>query len=147
MKISCNMHSLSLQWKSSESEPLQVKDRTTLDPEWTKQGRIKLKKTEALLPIIDTLLTCARQNIALRGHREDEDIRGCSEPTVNDRNFRALLRYRMRGGDIALFNHVTGQLQMLRTCLRRSRTNYSSLLPTLFDKKYRNEFVRQAAGH
>ena len=67
------------------------------------------KNREALLPIIDTLLTCARQNIALRGHRgEDETIVGCSEPAENDGNFRALLRYRMRGGDVALCNHLTG---------------------------------------
>ena len=51
------------------------------------------KNREALLLIIDTLLTCARQNIALRGHREeDEALVGCSEPAENDGNFRALLR-------------------------------------------------------
>lgn len=61
------------------------------------------------MPIIDTLLTCALQNIALRGHRgENEGISGCSESTVNDGNFRALLRFRMRGSDVALLNHVTG---------------------------------------
>jgi len=67
------------------------------------------KNREALLPIIDTLLMCARQNIALRGHRgEDKAIVGCFEPAENDGNFRALLRYRMRGGDVALCNHLTG---------------------------------------
>jgi len=63
------------------------------------------KNREALLPIIDTL----RQNIALRGHRgEDTALVGCSEPAENDGNFRALLRYRIRGGDVALCNHLTG---------------------------------------
>jgi hypothetical protein len=52
---------------------------------------------------------CARQNIALRGHRgEDEAIVGCSEPAANNGNFRPILRYRMRGGDVALLNHVIG---------------------------------------
>ena len=53
------------------------------------------------------MLTCARQNIALRGHR-GEAFEGCSEPAQNDGNFRALLRYRMCGGDVALCNHLTG---------------------------------------
>ena len=96
------MHSLSLQWTSSKSEPLQAKDSTTSDPGWTGQGRLKGGLTA-------TLLTCARQNIALRGHRaEDESFVGCSEPAENDGNFRALLRYRMRGGDVALCTHLTG---------------------------------------
>jgi len=56
------------------------------------------KNREALLPIIDTLLTCARQNIAIRGHRgEEKDIRADTpDPKENDGNFRALLRYHIR---------------------------------------------------
>ena len=47
-----------------------------------------------LKPIIDTILICSRQNIALRGHRGEL---GCidpnKEPAMNDGNFRALLRF------------------------------------------------------
>jgi len=81
--------------------------RSRLDK--ARQAQVQ-KNREALLPIIDTLLTCARQNIALCGHRgEDEALVGCSEPAENDGNFRALLRYRMHGGDVApLCNHLAG---------------------------------------
>ena len=59
-----------------------------------------------LVPIIDTILTCGRQNIALRGNREEGavDSKGI-EPKSNDGNFRSLLRYRIRGGDKELIRH------------------------------------------
>lgn len=61
-----------------------------------------------LRPIVDTLLTCAHQNIALRGHRGESkrmDAEG-KEEEVNDGNFRALLRYRIRSGDASLKCHI-----------------------------------------
>ena len=61
----------------------------------------------ALVLIIDTLLTCARQNIALRGHRDDGPVDSTGEePMHNDGNFRALLRLRVRAGDTALKEHL-----------------------------------------
>ena len=50
---------------------------------------------------------CARQNNALRGHRDDGpvDLTG-EEPKHNDGNFRALLRLRIRGGDTDLKDHL-----------------------------------------
>ena len=46
--------------------------------------------------------------MALRGHRgESENISvNGEEPPTNDGNFRALLRYRLRGGDQQLKEHV-----------------------------------------
>ena len=63
-----------------------------------------LRNRSYLLSIADTVLMCARQNIALRGHRNEV---GCVsvngvEPEENDGNFRAILRYRFRGGVITL---------------------------------------------
>lgn len=61
----------------------------------------------ALVPICDAILTCARQNLGFRGHRDDGPI--CTdgmEPTENDGNLRALLRFRMRGGDPILKKHL-----------------------------------------
>ena len=57
------------------------------------------RNRSALVPIIDTLFTCARRNIALRGHHDDgsADSTG-EEPQDNDGNFRALLRLRIWGG-------------------------------------------------
>ena len=61
-----------------------------------------------LVPIIDTILTCARQNIAFRGHRGEVGSVSASgmEPLNNDGNFHALLRYRIRGGDTVLQKHA-----------------------------------------
>ena len=59
-----------------------------------------------MVPIIDTILTCGQQNIALRGNREEGavDSKGI-EPKSNDGNFRSLLRYRIRGGNNELKRH------------------------------------------
>eukprot|EP00795_Rhopilema_esculentum_P014982 gene14981-biopygen873 len=71
-----------------------------------RQKEIERNRT-ALVPIIDTLLTCARQNIALRGHRDDGPVDSTGmEPKHNDGNFRALLRLRVRGGDTNLKDHL-----------------------------------------
>ncbi|XP_043215486.1 uncharacterized protein LOC122378457 [Amphibalanus amphitrite] len=60
---------------------------------------------KALLPIIDIVLTCGRQNIALRGHRDDGRITE-SEPPDNDGNFRSLVRLLVRHGDGILKEHL-----------------------------------------
>ena len=67
-----------------------------------------LRNRSYLLSIADTVLKWARHNIALRGHRNEV---GCVsvngvEPEENDGNFRALLRYRIRGGDNQLASSV-----------------------------------------
>ena len=72
-----------------------------------------LRNRSYLLSIADTILMCARQNIALRGHRNEV---GCVsvndvEPEENDGNFRALLRYRIRGGDNQLASFVKNAKQ------------------------------------
>ena len=66
-----------------------------------------LKNRAALRSIIETILLCGRQNIALRGHRDDGPVStDGSEPDVNDGNFRSLLRFRVRAGDEALKEHL-----------------------------------------
>ena len=85
----------------------------------------------ALVPIIDTLLTCARQNIALRGHRDDGPVDSTGEePMHNDGNFRALLRLRVRGGDTDLKDHLV-------SCKRNA---------TLVSKTIQNELIACAGN-
>ena len=85
----------------------------------------------ALVPIIDTLLTCARQNIALRGHRDDGPVDSTGEePMHNDGNFRALLRLRVRGGDTKLKDH-------LESCKRNA---------SLVSKTIQNELIACAGN-
>ena len=72
-----------------------------------------LRDRSCLLSIADTVLMCARQNIALRGHRNEV---GCVfengvEPEENDGNFKALLRDRIRGGDNQLSSFVKNARQ------------------------------------
>jgi hypothetical protein len=78
--------------------------RSILDSEREKlkaENRIKLR------PIVDTILTCARQNIPLRGHRDSGPLAHTNlEDHENDGNFRSLLRMRIRAGDNILQNHI-----------------------------------------
>lgn len=58
-----------------------------------------------LVPLIETIIFCGRQEIALRG-TDDAGPLGLTEPETNDGNFRALLRMRMKCGDTDLKSHV-----------------------------------------
>jgi hypothetical protein len=57
-------------------------------------------------PIIQTILLCGRQNIPLRGHRDDGDVLNDDDCSSKEGNFRALLRYRIESGDTALKCHL-----------------------------------------
>ena len=72
----------------------------------TKREELRQENRTALRAITDTVLTCARQNIALRGHRDSGRL-SLDEPNENDGNLRALLRMRIRAGDRQLERHVT----------------------------------------
>ena len=54
-----------------------------------------------LKSIVETVLLCGRQNIALRGHRDDSSHYNDTNPG----NFQALLNFRVNAGDISLKNH------------------------------------------
>ena len=49
-------------------------------------------------------MSCGRQNLTLRGHRDSDRIE-VEEPDENGGNFRALLRFRMREGDTIVEEH------------------------------------------
>jgi hypothetical protein len=63
---------------------------------------------EKLIPIVKTVLFLGRQNIPLRGHRDDGPVSLESESTVfsNEGNFKALLRFRVDAGDKVLEKHL-----------------------------------------
>jgi len=66
-----------------------------------KENRSRLK------PIIESFIFLGRQNIALRGHRDDGSINDLSDnPLENEGNFRELLKFKILSGDIALENHL-----------------------------------------
>jgi len=67
---------------------------------------------QRIKPIVETVILCGRQNIALRGHRDDGMLpvtSGSNESRclTNEGNFRALLQYRIDGGDSVLQYHLT----------------------------------------
>ncbi|CAH1109364.1 unnamed protein product [Psylliodes chrysocephalus] len=57
-----------------------------------------------LKPIIQTIIFLGRQNIPLRGHRDDGPL--LEHEDGNDGNFRQLLRFRIEAGDKILENHL-----------------------------------------
>ena len=67
---------------------------------------------EGLKPIVETIIFLGRQNIPLRGHRDDgrlfseADGTETEQPIANEGNFRELLRYRVNSGDLILENHL-----------------------------------------
>ena len=65
------------------------------------------KNPSILVPIVGTILLCARQNNALRGHRNGSGSISSDglDPEENDGNLRALLRLCIRGGDAELKRH------------------------------------------
>lgn len=77
---------------------------TQLDQGLKKQAEENRKN---LLPIIETILFCGRQEVALRGTGDCGPITLPEVlPVINDGNFRALLRMRARCGDEALRTHI-----------------------------------------
>lgn len=63
------------------------------------------KNRERLVPIVKTILLCGRQNIPLRGHRDDGEI--ALDSNKREGNFRTLLRFRVDAGDKVLQEHLT----------------------------------------
>ncbi|EEC10980.1 hypothetical protein IscW_ISCW024453, partial [Ixodes scapularis] len=58
-----------------------------------------------LISIIELVLFCGRQGIALRGHRDAGPLT-LEDPLENDGNFRALVRLKIRSGDDLLRDHL-----------------------------------------
>ena len=74
------------------------------------ENRLRLK------PIVESVIFLGRQNIALRGHRDDGPLQ--IEGLENEGNFRELLRYRVKGEDSQLRNHLkqfSGQAYVSKT--------------------------------
>ena len=74
-------------FKSSYTNPSARVDSSLLDA-----GAKKFKiNCEILPPIIESVITCSRQGIALQGHKQDK-IDFSSPPSANEGNFMAIIR-------------------------------------------------------
>jgi len=62
-----------------------------------------------LRSVVQTVVFCGRQNIALRGHRDDGLLSVCQDGLCGgqDGNFRQLLQFRVASGDKSLETHLT----------------------------------------
>jgi len=69
------------------------------------RGALVMENRERLRPIVETIILCGRQNIPLRGHRDDGDLLQ-ENTSENEGNFRALLKYRIQAGDTRLQTHL-----------------------------------------
>lgn len=66
-----------------------------------------------LIPIVESILFLGRQNISLRGHRDDGMLLTTTSINTNNQstsliegNFRELLKFRVKSGDSVLENHL-----------------------------------------
>jgi hypothetical protein len=80
---------------------------------------------ELLAPVIETILLCGRNGLPLRGHRDDGRIRLDVPSVTGEGVFRACLRYRANGGDVAL-----------KTLLQEANQN-----ATMISKTTQNEII------
>lgn len=71
----------------------------------TARARQIKENRENIVPIVETVILCARQGIALRGHRDHGPLNVEHEPEENEGNFKAILRTRISAGDVALKKH------------------------------------------
>ena len=61
---------------------------------------------QLLQSVVETIQFCGRQNIALRGHRDDGPLPVGMQSEGNEGNFRELLKFRISSGDKILEAHV-----------------------------------------
>lgn len=69
------------------------------------QSQIRANR-ERLKPIIKTVAFCAREGIALRGHRDSGPLSMDETTKKGEGHFRALLKFRIEAGDEILKNHL-----------------------------------------
>lgn len=92
----------------SQFQAIQNRSKDDIQISLSEAHRNQVKRNRAILkPIVDTIITSSRQNISFRGHRNETGVVNSDgvEPEENDGNFRAMLRYRIRGGDQTLQSH------------------------------------------
>ena len=75
------------------------------------------KNRQILASLVETVAFCGRQNIALRGHHNEDNAHLCSkkEQSGNPGNFLALMRFRMQCGDEILKKHITRECHVCFT--------------------------------
>lgn len=81
------------------------KRKTIIEELDTAKARQLASSKLTLKPIVETIVLCGRQGLALRGQRDSGPISLNGEPEHNDGNFRTLLRFKANSGDEVLRHH------------------------------------------
>ncbi|XP_069675925.1 52 kDa repressor of the inhibitor of the protein kinase-like [Periplaneta americana] len=87
-----------------------------------------------LVPIVKTIILCGRQNIPLRGHRDDGAIDLESE-NQNEGNFRELLKYRVDAGDQILHSHLKNASKNSSLTSKTTQNDLINCCGTIIEKK------------
>ncbi|XP_050058718.1 zinc finger MYM-type protein 1-like [Aphis gossypii] len=87
-----------------------------------------IENRKLIRPVIESILVCGRQGLALRGHKDSGPLSIEEEPIENDGNFRAILRYGLKMASLG-----NSDLQLIR---ERCKRNAQYLSP-----KIQNEII------
>lgn len=86
-----------------------------------------------LMSILKCVVFCGKQNIALRGHRDDKKS---TESGCNPGNFRALLKFPVESGDTILKEHFVKSKKMQPIPQKLPRMNSLRLQVNGYNKKF-----------
>lgn len=110
-------------FKNPERKTINIVNTTRMKQ--INENRARLK------PIIQSVLFCGRQNISLRGHRDQGSLLDVQNKTnssaINEGNFRELLRFRVSAGDTVLENHLKSTSARATYISHTTRRNYEML--------------------
>ena len=88
---------------------------------------------QKLRSIIKTVVLCGKQNMALRGHRDDSSH--LDESSGNSGNFQALLNFRVEAGDKVLANHFASGPRNTIYCSKTIQNEIIEVLGTYIQDK------------
>lgn len=74
-----------------------------------------IENRKLMRPVIESILVCGRQGLALRGHKDSGPLSIEEEPIENDGNFRAILRYGLKMASLD-----NSDLQLIRERCKRN---------------------------
>ncbi|KAL4148749.1 hypothetical protein QTP88_002913 [Uroleucon formosanum] len=83
------------------------KSKEFIDIQLNNKLKIEIQENrKKIIPIIETIIFCGRQGLALRGHNDSGIISLQNSQIYNDGNFRESLRFKVEAGDKNLANHL-----------------------------------------
>lgn len=101
----CNYHKHAMLTADNIKSIISKKMDTVINQIDTQRKMDVIENRKKLLPIIQTIRLCGRQQMPLRGKRDTGRIY-LHEPINNDGIFRSILRYRANSGDLELKKHL-----------------------------------------